>query len=249
MSKIVRVAAWSGPRNISTAMLRAWENRPDCVVVDEPFYACYLKATGLPHPGAEMIISRQENDWRKVVASLLTELPSGKRVFYQKHMTHHMLPEIDLGWLDQVSHVFLIRDPREMLPSLAKNVPNATIFDTGLPRQVEIFEHARRLMGKPPFVIDSRDALADPRGILTALCGYLGIEFHEGMLHWPAGRRETDGVWAPYWYEAVERSTGFEPYSPKTAPLPENLLSLYDQCRGYYETLREYRVQPATTAS
>src|SRR6516165_2214319 len=130
---LLRMAMWSGPRNISTAMMRAWGNRPDTFVCDEPLYAYYLRTTGVAHPGADEVIRSQEGDWRKVVAWLTEHEPPGKAIFYQKHMTHHLLPEIDRSWLDRVTNVFLIREPREVVISFAKVVPNPCLEDTGLP--------------------------------------------------------------------------------------------------------------------
>ncbi len=135
---IRRIAMWSGPRNISTALMRSWGNRPDTVVWDEPLYAHYLLATGADHPGAEEVIRCHESDWRKVVARLVGDVPEGKSIFYQKHMSHHLLPEIDRGWLDRVTNVFLLRPPRHMLTSLVRILPHPSLLDTGLPQQVEI---------------------------------------------------------------------------------------------------------------
>jgi len=237
-----RVAMWSGPRNISTAMMRSWENRSDTVVCDEPLYAHYLRETGIDHPGAEEVIRHHENDWRKVVAGLVGEIPGGKAIYYQKHMAHHLLPKIDRNWLDDLDNCFLIRDPREMLTSLIKNLPRPRIEDTGLPQQIEILEFVRRKSGKMPPVLDARDVLTDPARMLRLLCAALGVPFAEAMLSWPAGRRETDGIWAKHWYEAVERSTGFEPYKRKMDELPAELEPLHRECRECYERLYELRL-------
>jgi hypothetical protein len=193
----LRLAAWSGPRNISTAMMRAWENRPDAVVVDEPFYAHYLSSTGLDHPGREEIIAAGETDWRKVVAALVGPSSRGRAVFYQKHMTHHMLPHVGTEWFSEVSHAFLLRDPREVLLSYVKSRPTVTVEDLGVPRQWEIYERVRGLSGSNPVVIDAGEFLRDPGGHLRAWCAALGIPFTQRMLSWPAGPRDTDGVWAP----------------------------------------------------
>lgn len=238
----LRIAMWSGPRNISTALMRSWGNRSDTVVCDEPLYAHYLKKTGLPHPGATEVMRHHETDWRKAVAELVGPIPGGKRVYYQKHMAHHLMPGMDRGWLDQVSNCFLIRDPREMLTSLIKNVPNPRIEDTGLPQQVEILELVRERTGRVPPVLDARDILLNPRAMLSALCESLGLAFEERMLSWPPGRRETDGIWAPYWYEAVERSTGFQPYQPKDEAIPKNLEPVYHRCLVEYDQLYSVRI-------
>lgn len=241
----VRIAMWSGPRNISTAMMRAWGNRPDACVSDEPLYAHYLTETGLPHPGAAEVIAAYETDWRKVAAWLTGPLPeAGKAVWYQKHMAHHLLPSIDRGWVfgGALAHAFLIRDPAEMLASLVQVTPRPTLADTGLPQQVEIFEAVRERTGRTPPVLDAKDALTNPRAMLGALCAAVGVPFDEAMLSWPPGRRATDGVWAKHWYAAVERSTRFEPYRPKAAPLSDELRALHRECMPHYEHLYRHRL-------
>jgi hypothetical protein len=240
----LRVAMWSGPRNISTALMRSWGNRDDTFVCDEPFYAHYLVATKRPHPMAAEVIASQENDWQKVVARLTGEVPGGKSVFYQKHMSHHLRPEIRRDWLPQLTNCFLIRDPREVLLSLDEKFERPQLPDTGYPQQLEIFEYIRRTTGRLCPVVDARDILADPRGVLSRLCAALGLPFQEAMLHWPPGPRDTDGVWAKHWYNAVEKSTGFQPYQPKDQPLPDRLKKLYDECLPFYEKLHAFRIQP-----
>jgi hypothetical protein len=233
---------WSGPRNISTAMMRAWGSRPDTVVCDEPLYAHYLKVTGIPHPGAEEVIRCHEPDWRKVVAWITGPVPGGKRIFYQKHMAHHLLPEIGREWLPALTHVFLIREPREMLTSLVKNLPQPTLSDTGLPQQVELFAWEQERTGRVPPVLDARDVLENPRGLLARLCSLLGVPFTEAMLSWPPGPRATDGIWAKHWYAAVERSTSFQPYAPKPDPVPPELGDLLTRCETLYASLYTHRL-------
>jgi hypothetical protein len=234
---------WSGPRNISTALLRSWGNRPDTFVCDEPLYAHYLRVTGLPHPGAAEVIRHHESDWRKVVAWLTGDVPEGKTIFYQKHMTHHLLPEIERGWLDRVDNAFLIRRPREVIPSLAKVLPNPRLEDTGYPQQWEIFCRVRQRSGRTPAVLDARDVLDNPKRLLTLLCQSLGVPFLDAMLSWPAGPRPTDGVWAPYWYEAVLKSTRFGPYRPKDELLPQHLHGLLAEAEDIYHRLYEHRLE------
>lgn len=220
---------WSGPRNISTAMMRSFGARPGTVVVDEPLYAHYLAATGLAHPGREEILASQPQGWADAVAGLLA--PVDAAVFYQKHMTHHLLPEVGRDWLARVSNAFLIRDPAAVVASYAKVRGEPTLEDLGYPQQAEIF----RAYGGP--VVDAADVLRDPAGTLGALCAALGLAWDPAMLSWPAGRRATDGVWAPHWYAAVERSTGFGPYDPAPAEVPAHLRPLVDRARPLYEEL------------
>jgi hypothetical protein len=233
---------WSGPRNISTALMRSWGNRPDTAVCDEPLYAFYLHRTGREHPGAREIIAHGETDWRTVVDRLRGPVPEGRRIWYQKHMAHHLLPEVDRSWLRDLTHAFLIRDPREMLASLHEVLPRPTIEDTGLPQQVEIFEWVVRETGVAPPVIDARDVLQDPEGQLRRLCDALRVPFRPEMLGWPPGPRATDGIWARYWYGTVTNSTTFNPYVPRSGALPPGLEALYRRSMDYHERLHRHRL-------
>lgn len=239
----LRLAVWSGPRNISTAMMRAWENRPDTVVVDEPFYAHYLRETQLDHPGREEIIAAGDPEWQSVAATLTGPIPVGRDVFYQKHMTHHMLPHMDTGWFKLVNHTFLIRDPREVLLSYVKSRPTVTAEDIGVPQQMVLFEKVRALLGDDPIVIDSGDFLMDPEANLRAWCARLRIGFTDRMLHWPAGPRDTDGVWAPHWYDAVLKSTGFEPWRERDHTVPAEHRAIVDACMPLYERMYAHRLR------
>jgi hypothetical protein len=239
----LRIAMWSGPRNISTAMLRSWGNRPDTFVCDEPLYAHYLRETGLDHPGRDEVIAHHEPEWRQVVDWLTGPIPEGKPVFYQKHMAHHLLASIDRDWLDQLTHCFLIREPREMITSLIRKYPTITVEDTGLPQQVEILRFVQAKTGQAPPILDAREVLKSPREMLTRLCGRLGIEFTDAMLTWPPGRRETDGIWAKYWYDAVEKSTGFQPYKPKNEEVPAEFADLLAECERHYAELYALRLR------
>jgi Sulfotransferase domain len=235
----VRIAMWSGPRTISTALMRAWENRPDTVVVDEPLYGFYLARSGVPHPGRDEIMQSMRCDWREVVDQICSApLPADKTVYYQKHMTHHLLPEVDRSALAGLRHAFLIRDPRQLLASYARVRDEPVLADLGLAQQAEIF----RRFGGP--VVDAGDILRQPRAMLEALCAALGVPFDPAMLSWPAGPRPTDGVWARYWYDGVQRSTGFGPYQEPTADLPPALEPLAAQCQPFYEELWAYRLLP-----
>ncbi|WP_328472229.1 HAD family hydrolase [Actinoplanes sp. NBC_00393] len=232
----IRVAMWSGPRNISTAMMRSFSSRADTVVVDEPLYAHYLAVTGLDHPGRDEILASQPTRWQEVAAALTGPLPGHPAIQYQKHMTHHLLPTIGREWLGDLTHAFLIREPSQVVASYARVRGEPTLDDLGYPQQAEIF----RTFGGP--VVDAADVLRDPEGTLRRLCAGLGFAFDPAMLSWAPGPRETDGVWAPFWYAAVRASTGFAPYDPSAVDVPARLRPLVEAARPYYEELAEHRL-------
>ena len=238
MSEVTRIAMWSGPRNISTAMMRSFENRSDASVVDEPFYAFYLKETGIDHPMREEVIASQPISPDEVIEDLIAPLPEDVTVHYQKHMTQHMLPQVPLDWLGKVKNCFLIRSPEEIVASYAQKRDTITEEDIGLKRQNELFQHVKSLTGQVPPVIDTNDVLKNPREKLSKLCERVGIPFDEAMLSWPKGRRESDGVWAPHWYHAVEDSTGFAPWSPRQITLTRGQQAVADAGMAYYEELK-----------
>jgi hypothetical protein len=240
----LRLAMWSGPRNVSTALMRAWENRADTIVVDEPFYAHYLRATGLDHPGREETLANHESDWRRVVDALLAPLPPAMDILYQKQMSHHLLPDMGREWLGAMTHAFLIREPAPMLASLEEKLGRFDLEATGLPQQVEIFDFVERTTGRTPPVVDSADLLAAPEALLRALCDALGVTFSERMLTWPAGVRASDGAWARHWYERVWRSTGFEAAEAAASPrLTGRLAAIESRCRPMYERLHAHRLR------
>ena len=238
----VRIAMWSGPRNISSAMMRAFENRPDTSVSDEPLYAHYLRASGLHHPGRDAILASQPTEWKTVVRSLTGPIPGRASVWYQKHMTHHMLPMVGRAWLSRVRNCFLIRDPHEVLASYVKRRPEVTIEDLGFPQQAALFDHVCDHLGRVPPVLDARDVLENPRRALTALCDAIGVPFSEAMLRWPAGPRDTDGVWANHWYDAVFGSTGFAPYRPRPRDYPPALAHVAEAGEKIYARLWAHRL-------
>jgi hypothetical protein len=239
----VRIAMWSGPRNISTAMMRSFEARGDTAVVDEPFYAAYLHRTGLDHPMREAVIASQSIDPQAVEALLLGPVPGGKPVWYQKHMTLHMLPDFALDWMNRVRNAFLIRHPRAVLASYALKRATVTASDIGFVQQRELFEREADRLGAAPPVVDAADVLERPGATLERLCTALGISYVPSMLRWTAGRRPTDGVWAPAWYLSVERSTGFDSQGPRLdEPLPPRLQALADEAQPHYEALRSHRI-------
>lgn len=229
---------WSGPRNLSTAMMYAFGARHDCAVWDEPFYAAYLKRTGADHPMAREIIAAYPTDPEAIAARCAAPAPDGATHFYQKHMAHHMLPAFDLGFMAAVTNVFLIRHPARVIASYDAKRENPTLDDIGVEQQVALYDRAHTLSGEAPVVMDSDEIRADPGVALQRLCGAIGIDFDEAMLSWPAGGHPDDGPWAPHWYGAVHTSTGF---AGPEGPLPQVPPHLEDVLAGampYYEVLR-----------
>ncbi len=240
----LRLALWSGPRNISTAMMRSWGNRPDTFVCDEPLYAHYLQSTGRDHPGAAEVIRCGEADWRKAADWLTGPVPEGKAIFYQKHMTHHLLPNMERSWMGRLTHGFLIRHPGEVITSYLKKNQDPTVEDLGFVQQAEIYDWVSARTDSAVPVLDARDVLDHPEAMLRMLCTVLGVEFTPAMLSWEPGLRATDGVWAKHWYPEVETSTGFRPYQAKLDVVPERLQGVYAQCLEVYERLYAYRLPP-----
>jgi hypothetical protein len=240
--KIVRIAMWSGPRNISTAMMRAWGNRRDTIVIDEPFYAYYLKTTGKNHPGADEVIAAGEINWRKIVAQLTGPIPNGRQICFQKQMTHHFLPEINREWLGAVTNCFLIRDPREVIASYVKKREDPSLEDLGFMQQVEIFNFVRDRLNSIPPVVDAKDVLENPERTLRLLCDAVGVDFTKSMLSWPPGLRETDGVWARHWYSEVAKTTSFRPYRSGKNEMPQRFREIYERCRECYEKMYQHRL-------
>jgi Sulfotransferase domain len=234
----LRIAAWSGPRNISTALMRAWENRGDCAVSDEPLYAHYLAATGLPHPAAAEVIAAGDTDLARVVSALTQgPAPDGRSVWYQKHMAHHLLPGLPTDWVHDLHNVFLIRDPALVVASYLKSRADCTPADIGVLQQAALFDAVAHRLGRAPLVIDGERFLKAPEPQLRALCADCGVPFSERMLSWPPGPRASDGVWAPHWYAAVRASTGFEPWRQREPTLDDAGRRVAEACRPAYEML------------
>lgn len=221
--------------------MRSWGSRPDCVATDEPLYAHYLSrlpaAARSAHPDADRVMQSQPTDWRTVTRTLTGPTPDGSRVWYQKHMAHHLTPEMDRDWILSLRNVLLVREPEEMITSFIKVIPNPTPFDLGLPQQVDLYDFIEARTGAKPLVVDAREILTNPREALTRICKHVGVSFDESMLSWKPGPRDTDGVWAPYWYTRVYESTGFEQYRPKNERVPAHLNHVLRECRGLYERL------------
>jgi hypothetical protein len=233
---------WSGPRNLSTAMMRSFGNRADTAVTDEPFYGAFLRTSGADHPMREAVIEKMDCDWRSIARRLAGPAPEGRPIWYQKHMWHHMVGPVGyVDFADDFTHAFLIRDPANMIASYLRKREAAAFEDFGLDRQAEFFEREAERLGHAPPVVDANDVLANPRGTLAALCERLGIAFDPAMLSWPPGCRPTDGPWAPHWYQAVEASTGFGP-PDGPVDLPAATGALADRCRPYYERLAAHKI-------
>lgn len=236
----MNIAMWSGPRNLSTALMYSFAARGDCAVWDEPFYAAYLAATGIDHPMREAVIAAHDPDPHSVASACAAPPPGGERHFYQKHMTLHMIEGFDRNFLRACANVFLIRHPARVVASYAKKREHPTLADIGFVQQAELFDEVAGWLGHPPLVIDSAEILADPRDALSRLCGALGIEFTEAMLCWSAGPKPFDGAWAPHWYNAVHRSSGFEAAEGPIPELEPGFEALVAEAMPHYERLRRH---------
>lgn len=238
----MKIAMWSGPRNLSTALMYAFAARDDTLVWDEPFYAAYLEATGIDHPMRAQIIEDNETDPDRIASICKGPIPQGKAVFYQKHMTLHMVDGFDRRWMRSCQNVFLIRHPARVVASYAKKRQGATLHDIGFAQQVELYQEVAGWSGTAPLVIDSDDIRADPEAMLRKLCSALGLSFTRSMLHWPAGGNEHDGTWAPHWYAAVHRSTGFEGAEGPLPALGGAYADLVAQALPHYDRLAQLRM-------
>ena len=238
----IRIAMWSGPRNLSTALMRSFGSRADTYVSDEPFYGAFLKTSGADHPMRDEVIAAMECDWRTVMEGLRGPAPSGSPVWYQKHMWHHMAGPVGHDDFAGFTHAFLIREPERMIASYLRKRETAAFENFGLDRQADFFEREADRLGYAPPVIDANDVLTSPEGMLTKLCAALGIAWNPAMLSWAPGRRDTDGPWAPHWYAAVEASTGFGPPDHDPVELPDDARSLAERCRPYYERLATHKL-------
>ncbi len=238
----MKIAMWSGPRNLSTAMMYAFAARGDCAVMDEPFYAAYLAATGLDHPMRDAVIAAQPTDPAAVAATCTGPNPDGKLHSYQKHMTLHMIPAFDHSFMDELTNVFLIRHPARVIASYARKRESPTLADIGFVQQAQLFDRLSDRLGHPPLVISAEDIRANPAQCLSALCAALGIPFSQAMLHWPKGPKSYDGVWAPHWYNAVHQSTGFEDPEGPLPDLPPAYQLLADQALPAYHHLAAHKL-------
>lgn len=238
-----RIAMWSGPRNLSTAMMYAFGARADCAVWDEPYYAAYLLETGLNHPMREDILAKWAHDPADISARLIGDIPQEKPVFYQKHMTQHMLPAFDRAWMESVTNIFLIRHPARVIASYHAKRESPVLADIGFQEQAELFDQVAQYLGHAPLVIDSADIRANPEAMLRALCAAIDLPFDPAMLNWPKGGHPQDGPWAPHWYPAVWNSTGF---AGVEGPLPDvggALQNVLADAMPYYTRLEAVKIQ------
>jgi hypothetical protein len=238
----LRIAMWSGPRNLSTALMRSFSSRSDTFVSDEPFYGCFLKGSDADHPMRNEVVAAMDCDWRSVMASLRGSPPDGSPVWYQKHMWHHMTGPIGYDDFTGFTHAFQIREPERMIASYLRQREVAAFENFGMDRQAEFFDREADRLGHAPPVIDAHDVLVDPQGVLTKLCDALGIPWNMAMLSWRPGRHVTDGPWASHWYGTVEASTGFGPPETEPETLPDDAQRVADRCRPYYERLAAHRL-------
>lgn len=242
----LRLAMWSGPRNLSTAMMYSFASRTDTFAIDEPFYAAYLNETGITHPMNAAVIAAGEIDYNKVADYCITAKPQQKAIFYQKQMTQHMVESFNLDWVAELSNIFLIRDPAKVIASYQTKNGDPSVEDIGVKEQWHIFKRLCDLTGTQPLVVDSADILAAPELMLKTLCSAIGIEFQASMLSWKAGPKSYDGVWAPHWYQSVWKTSGFGISGRKTPVLPDHLLPVLEAANQYYEQLKSYKLKPAS---
>ena len=240
----IRIAMWSGPRNLSTAMMRSFQARGDCAVSDEPFYAHYLAASGVVHPMQEDILAAHDADPARVIAHLTGAAPGDAPIWYQKHMPHHMIGSVPRDWFGAMRHAVLIRAPERVVASFDAKRPAPDLEDIGVSQMDDVIADIVALTGDHPPVIEAEDVRANPAGMMRALCAALDIRWTDAMLEWPQGRRETDGVWGRHWYGAVERSTGFAPSPAPVGDLPSHLAAVVDAARPSFERLQARKLTP-----
>ncbi len=237
------IAMWSGPRNISTAMMRSFDNRNDTAVLDEPFYAHYLKKTGINHPGRESIINSQSCKWDDILKMCVGPIPEGKPLWYQKHMAQHNLEGCDISWISNVKNCILIRDPKFVIQSYSKQLPINGEWQLGYKQQLEIMQYLEKNEGISPPILDAKDILLNPERLLKILCNKIGINFSKNMLSWAKGSRASDGIWGKYWYKSVNKSTGFIPYKNNNIKLDKELTTIYNKCMESYMAMYEKRIK------
>lgn len=234
------IACWSGPRNISTALMRSWSSRKDTFVTDEPFYAYYLKETQMNHPMHKKIINHYLSDYDEIVNHLINEIPNRKNIWYQKHMAHHLIDLSKIDWIKKCENCILIRHPKEVISSYtAKNELNC-VTELGYPQQFELAKFLKK--SNCSFkIIDSADLLKNPKEILFEWCESINIQFDESMLHWKRGDHPNDGIWWPHWYNNVIETTGFQKYKKKDISIENEYDSIYNDSMEYYNYLKGFK--------
>ena len=237
------VAMWSGPRNISTALMRSFENRSDCFVSDEPFYSFFLHKTGLNHPLRNEIIQSGRTNYKQITAYITGAIPSSKNIWYQKHMAHHLSLNSDIEWVKKMTNCILIRHPKDVISSYVKKNELKSIDQLGYPQQIQIYNFLCKETKSIPIIVDAKDLLEDPKSILIKICSSIGIKFSSTMLSWPKGPRKTDGIWGKYWYKKVEQSTGFKSYTKTSPKIDTSYMDLYDQCMEHFNILYNLRIR------
>ena len=243
MNKPIRIAMWSGPRNISTTMMRAFGNRPDTFASDEPFYGYFLKTTNTDHPMKNEVISKYQTNWSDIKDYLTGPIPNNKPIWYQKQMTQHLLANDSIEWTDKVTNCFLIRDPKDVIVSYAKIYDKMTPELLGFPQLLKVFNHTLKSSKVKPIVINSLNILKEPKPMLKTLCESLDITFTDNMLTWEVGPKEYEGIWGKHWYKQLHSTTGFIKYEKKDKTLPNSLLKLYNECNHYYKQIKEYQIK------
>jgi len=236
------IAMWSGPRNISTALMRSFENRSDCFVSDEPFYSYFLYKTGLKHPLSDEVINSGLIHYDKIIKYITGPIPSSKNIWYQKHMAHHILEGENIDWIKNMKNCLLIRHPSDVILSYSKKNEINNIQQLGYLQQIEIYKMLTKELGISPIIIDAQDLLMEPKKMLIEICEILRIKFDKKMLSWPLGSRKTDGVWGKHWYKQVEASTEFKSYIQTSRIIPPKYQSLYDECIQCYNFLYQNRI-------
>jgi len=236
------IAMWSGPRNVSTALMRSFENRSDCFVSDEPFYSYFLYKTGLKHPLSDKIIKSGLIDYNEIIKYITGPIPSSKKIWYQKHMAHHILEGENIDWIKNMNNCLLIRHPSDVILSYSRKNEINNIQQLGYLQQIEIYRMLTKKLKIYPIIIDAQDLLRQPKKMLIEVCKNLKIKFNNKMLSWPPGARKTDGVWGEYWYKQVEASTGFKPYIKTNRIVPLKYQRLHNECMEYYNFLYQKRI-------
>jgi len=243
MTKPTRIAMWSGPRNISTTMMRAFGNRSDTFASDEPFYGYFLKSTNIDHPMKDEVISKYQTNWSYIKDYLTGPIPNNKPIWYQKQMTQHLLPNDSIEWTDKVTNCFLIRDPKDVIVSYAKIYDKMTPELLGFPQLLKVFNYTLKNSKVKPIVINSRSILKEPKSMIKTLCESLDITFTDNMLTWEVGPKEYEGIWGKHWYKQLHSTTGFIKYEKKDKTLPDSLIKLYNECDHYYKQIKKYQIR------